>query len=97
MATPVLREPRPHLLTVHYSWRGEQRTRCFHVVDGELAITGCPDSSPGIGDVVAGGIKALGGPPPCGGCQKRQEALNRATPTWARRALAAVQRAFARP
>jgi hypothetical protein len=95
------------MMRTSYSWQGETRVRCMKVNDvGELEVVSCPSHSsvtptvraqPGIGDVVAGGIKALGGPPPCGGCQKRQEALNRATPTWARRALAAVQRAFARP
>jgi len=39
---------------------------------------------PGLGDVVAGATKAVG-IKPCGGCAKRQAALNRATPNWVRR------------
>lgn len=39
---------------------------------------------PGLGDVVAGATKAVG-VKPCGGCAKRQAALNRATPNWIRR------------
>lgn len=42
---------------------------------------------PGFGDVVAGATKAVG-IKPCGGCQKRQAALNRATPSYVRRVLA---------
>lgn len=37
--------------------------------------------TPGVGDVVAGATKAVG-IKPCGGCQKRQAALNKATPGW---------------
>jgi len=42
-----------------------------------------PDSTTGIGlgDVVAGATKAVGFKP-CGSCQKRQAAMNRATPGW---------------
>jgi hypothetical protein len=35
----------------------------------------------GLGDVVAGATKAVG-IKPCGACQKRQAALNKATPGW---------------
>lgn len=46
-----------------------------------------PRLGPGLGDVVAGATKAVG-VKPCGGCQKRREALNRATPNYVRRLLA---------
>ena len=36
--------------------------------------------TPGVGDVVAGATKAVG-IKPCGACQKRQAAMNRATPS----------------
>jgi hypothetical protein len=41
-----------------------------------------PDSNTGVGlgDVVAGATKAVG-IKPCGACQKRQAAMNRATPS----------------
>jgi hypothetical protein len=42
--------------------------------------------TPGVGDVVAGATKAVG-IKPCGGCQKRQAAMNRATPSIIRRIL----------
>ena len=42
---------------------------------------------PGLGDVIAGATKAVG-IKPCGKCQQRQAALNRATPSYVRRVLA---------
>lgn len=45
-----------------------------------------PAPGPGLGDVVAGATKAVG-VKPCGGCAKRQAALNRATPGYVRRLL----------
>lgn len=45
-----------------------------------------PKLTPGIGDAVAAATKAVG-VKPCGGCQRRQEALNRATPGWVSRLL----------
>jgi len=44
------------------------------------------ESTIGIGDAVAGVTKAAG-IKPCGGCKKRQAALNRATPGWLSRIL----------
>lgn len=41
----------------------------------------------GFGDALAAGIQAVGGPKPCGGCQRRKEAMNAVTPSWARRLL----------
>ncbi len=44
--------------------------------------------APGIGDVVAGAANAVGIKKKAGcGCQKRQDAMNRATPTYVRRLL----------
>jgi hypothetical protein len=47
-----------------------------------------PDSHTGIGlgDVVAGATKAVG-IKPCGACQNRQAAMNRATPSIIRKIL----------
>lgn len=43
---------------------------------------------PGLGDVVAGAANAVGIKKTAGcGCQKRQDALNRATPPYVRRVL----------
>jgi hypothetical protein len=63
----------------------------WNIVDGkpvesDTLIIPRPQPAPGVGDVVAGATKAVGFQP-CGACQKRQAALNRATPAWARRAL----------
>ena len=86
---------------VTYRWMDESRTRCTDVNDvGELVVVRCPDSgmSPlamvhrhGLGDVVAAATGAVG-VKPCGGCKKRQQALNRATPSWARRLLGRLWR-----
>jgi hypothetical protein len=44
-------------------------------------LSGVQQSLPGLGDVVAGAAKAVGVKPSPGcGCEKRREALNRATP-----------------
>jgi hypothetical protein len=45
-----------------------------------------PPPGPGLGDVVAGATKAIG-IKPCGKCQKRRQAMNKATPRCARRLL----------
>jgi hypothetical protein len=63
----------------------------WNIVDGKpvesdtLIIPG-PKPAPGVGDVIAGATKAVG-IKPCGGCQKRQAAMNRATPSIIRRIL----------
>lgn len=43
-----------------------------------------PAPKPGIGSTIAAATKAAG-VKPCGGCAKRQAALDRATPNWIRR------------
>ena len=52
-----------------------------------------PSPGPGLGDVVAGATKAVGirQKPGCG-CARRQQALNRATPSWLRRLLGRLVR-----
>ena len=51
---------------------------------------------PGLGDAVAAATKAVG-VKPCGGCARRQQALNRATPSWARRILGRLGVGGSRP
>jgi len=53
-------------------------------------------AAPGLGDAVAAATKAVG-VKPCGGCQRRREALNRATPGWASRLLGRLGFGAARP
>lgn len=55
-----------------------------------------PPARIGLGDAVAAATKAVG-VKPCGGCAKRQAAMNRATPAWARRALGWWSRHFGVP
>lgn len=74
------------LRRIRYMHGTEQRERCFAIVDGEPEPTPCVEAV-GLGDIVAGATKAVG-VNPCGGCKKRQAALNRATPSWLKRALA---------
>jgi pantoate kinase len=46
------------------------------------------NKNPGLGDVVAGAANAVGIKKTAGcGCQKRQDALNQATPNYVRRVL----------
>jgi hypothetical protein len=80
-------------VTVRYRWNGENRTRCFEIRDGEPVLGKCAESrfnqsQPGLGTVIEQGTKAVG-IKPCGGCLKRKEALNAATPRWLRRTITA--------
>ena len=94
METPRDHQPPPATVTVFYTHNGEQQTRCFHVVDGELVPAPCrkcrtgaaSGTSRGIGTLIEAGTKAVG-VKPCGGCLKRKEALNAATPGWMKRIL----------
>ena len=54
--------------------------------DGELEFVGKSEVTPGIGDTVAA-VTTAAGIKPCGGCKKRQAALNKATPGWLSRIL----------
>ncbi|MEI6475735.1 MAG: hypothetical protein WCO75_10110 [Planctomycetota bacterium] len=58
----------------------------WNIVDGkpvesDTLIIPRPQPTPGVGDVVAGATKAVG-IKPCSACQKRQAAMNKATPGW---------------
>ncbi len=88
LATTAVRVRNPARVTVHYEWLGERRERCFRIVDGDLVISECQALAEitGVGDVIAGATKAMG-IKPCGGCAKRQAAMNRATPSIIRRIL----------
>lgn len=76
------------MIVVPYRWNDDRRVRCFRIVDGELQPADCPQEA-GLGDVVAAGTKAVG-VTPCGGCKRRQEAMNKATPGWLRRVLGKI-------
>jgi hypothetical protein len=83
MAAPVISNRGTRRVTVHYEWLGERRERCFRIIDGDLVVSECQAAEPetGLGDVIAGATKAVG-VKPCGSCQKRQAAMNKATPLW---------------
>ena len=82
----------PLLTRLRYRWNGDERMRCFHIVDGEPVAADCPPKFNGLGDVVAGAAKAVGVKPSPGcGCEKRREALNRATPKVVARLLDALR------
>ena len=68
-------------ISIVMSFDGELKPNIesFSVVDRQSL-------TPGVGDVVAGATKAVG-IKPCGACQKRQAAMNRATPSIIRRML----------
>ena len=51
-----------------------------------LEFTKAESIQPGLGDAVAAATKSVG-IKPCGGCKKRQAALNKATPGWLSRIL----------
>jgi hypothetical protein len=91
METPDIHHPPAPVVTVRYRWNGENRTRCFEIRDGEPVLGKCAESrfnqsQPGLGTVIEQGTKAVG-IKPCGGCLKRKEALNAATPGWMKRIL----------
>ena len=88
MAAPIISNRGARRVTVHYEWLGERRERCFRIIDGDLVVSECQAAEPetGLGDVIAGATKAVG-IKPCGGCQKRQAAMNRVTPSIIRRIL----------
>ena len=83
----------PRRLNVRYDWQGEQRERCFRIVEGDLSPCECPSHkpAPGLGDVVASATKAVG-IKPCGPCAQRQAALNKATPGWVGKILSWFKR-----
>jgi hypothetical protein len=84
METTIKRNSQSSVIRVRYQYGSETRLRCFTVVGGELENIDCPPHPRdviGIGDAVAAATKAVG-VKPCGGCAKRQAAMNKATPGW---------------
>ena len=84
-------------------YQGQIRHACFEVGDHDPRPVPCeeakpapPRPEPGLGDAVAAATKAVG-VRPCGGCARRQEALNRATPSWARKMLGRLGVGGSRP
>ena len=73
-------------ISIVMSFDGELKPNIesFSVVDRQSL-------TPGMGDVVAGATKAVGFKP-CGSCQKRQAALNKATPGWVAKFLSWFKR-----
>ena len=64
-----------------------------HVPLSQRRMAGRRPADPGLGDVVAGAAKAVGIKPKAGcGCRHRQQAMNRATPSWLRRLLGRLAR-----
>lgn len=60
--------------------------------DGVEVSLSTPKPATGLGDVVAGAAKAVGVTPSPGcGCEKRREAMNRATPKLVGRVLDALR------
>lgn len=79
-------------LTVSYQHQGKQRQRCFRVMpDGELGPVECKPGGVGVGTAIKAATESVG-IRPCGGCLRRAEALDRATPPFLRRWIAALFR-----
>lgn len=56
-----------------------------------LEFTKAKAVQPGLGDALAAATKSVG-IKPCGGCKKRQAALNKATPGWVAKFLSWFKR-----
>ena len=75
------------MIRIKYIHAGVTRMVVAQILpDGELEFVGKSEVSPGIGDTVAA-VTTAAGIKPCGGCKKRQAALNKATPGWLSRIL----------
>ena len=76
------------MIRIKYIHNGVTRTAIAEIMpDGELALVGpSAVASTGLGDTVAA-VTTAAGIKPCGGCKKRQAALNKATPGWLSRIL----------
>ena len=85
-----------HPARLIWSHEGKRYEACFELLaDGVAKRVDC-EPLPGAGDLVASATKAVG-VKPCGGCKRRQAALNAATPGWLRRALGWLRRIVSRP
>lgn len=70
------------MIRIKYIHAGVTRMAVAQILpDGELEFVGKSEVSPGIGDTVAA-VTTAAGIKPCGGCAKRQAAMNKATPGW---------------
>ena len=75
------------MIRIKYIHAGVTRMAVAQILpNGELEFVGKSEVSPGIGDTVAA-VTTAAGIKPCGGCKKRQAALNNATPGWLSRIL----------
>ena len=75
------------MIRIKYIHAGVTRMAVAQILpDGELEFVGKSEVTPGIGDTVAA-VTTAAGIKPCGGCKKRQAALNNATPGWLSRIL----------
>lgn len=75
------------MIRIKYIHAGVTRMAVAQILpNGELEFVGKSEVSPGIGDTVAA-VTTAAGIKPCGGCKKRQAALNKATPGWLSRIL----------
>ena len=75
------------MIRIKYIHAGVTRMAVAQILpDGELEFVGKSEITPGIGDTVAA-VTTAAGIKPCGGCKKRQAALNKATPGWVSRIL----------
>ena len=80
------------MIRIKYIHAGVTRMAVAQILpDGELEFVGKSEVSPGIGDTVAA-VTTAAGIKPCGGCKKRQAALNKATPGWLSRILLQTSR-----
>jgi len=81
-----------------YEWRGDKVVMI--VGDTETEVTpksGQKTMAPGLGDLVAAAASTVGVKPKEGcGCERRRQALNRATPHVIRRLLDAMHRYWSR-
>lgn len=75
------------MIRIKYIHAGVTRMAVAQILpDGELEFVGKSEVTPGIGDTVAA-VTTAAGIKPCGGCKKRQAALNKATPGWVAKIL----------
>jgi hypothetical protein len=81
------------MIRIKYIHAGVTRMAVAQILpDGELEFVGKSTvDGKGIGDTVAA-VTTAAGIKPCGGCKKRQAALNKATPGWLSRILLQTSR-----